>query len=139
MRTKTRATAVVIKGDQVLLIHRKNENEYHVFPGGGVEKGENPEQAVLRELKEETTIEVKIIKLLEHRLYDDGTENYSYLCEYVSGEPKLADDSPEKLEMKNGTQYYNPIWVKISELASMVNVWPDSARQELIKVYGKEE
>ncbi len=135
MRTKTRATAVVIKGDQVLLIHRKNENEYYVFPGGGVEKGEDPEQAVLRELKEETTIEVKIIKLLEHRLYDDGTENYSYLCDYISGEPKLADDSPEKLEMKNGTQYYNPMWVRIDELASMTNVWPDSAKQELIKVY----
>lgn len=134
-RTRTRATAVIIKDHQVLLIHRKNENEYYVFPGGGVEKGETPEVALLRELKEETSLEVKIVKLLEHKLYEDGTENYSYLCEHVSGEPRLADNSPEREEMKKGFQYYNPIWVDIDKLEGMTNVYPDTAKQEIIKAF----
>ena len=132
-KPRTRATAVVIKGDQTLLIHRRNEDEYYVFPGGGVEEGETPEQAVLRELKEETSIEVKLIRLLEHELYDDGGENYSYLCEYISGEPRLAEDSPEKLKMEKGLQYYDPVWMDINKLGGMINIYPDTAKQELIK------
>lgn len=134
-RTKTRATAVVIKGNQTLLIHRRNENEYYVFPGGGVEEGETSECAVLRELKEETSIEVKLVKLLEHMLYDDGRENFSYLCEFISGNPRLADDSPERLEMKKGVQYYDPIWMDIDKLSNMENVYPDTAKRALIQYY----
>ena len=61
---KIRAVAILIKNDEILLIYRKNEKEYFVFPGGGVEERETIEQAVIRELMEETTIEVKINKLL---------------------------------------------------------------------------
>ncbi|MEI8328023.1 MAG: NUDIX domain-containing protein [Candidatus Taylorbacteria bacterium] len=77
IRTKTRATAIVIRDGHALLIHRKNEKEYFVFPGGGVEKGETPERAVIREVMEETSIEVRLVKLLESKLYDDGSENIS--------------------------------------------------------------
>ena len=134
IRTKTRATAIVIRDGHALLIHRKNEKEYFVFPGGGVEEGETPECAVIREVMEETSIEVRLVRLLESKLYDDGSENISYLCEYISGEPRLADDSPERREMKVGVQYYDPVWIKISDIRDMVNVYPESTRLELLKM-----
>ncbi len=136
MKNRIRATAVVIKDGKVLLIHRKNEKEFYVFPGGGVEEGETVEQAILRELMEETSIIVKINKILEHKIYDDGTENYAYLCDYISGEPYLADNSPEKIEMKDGIEYYNPVWVDIKDLENLT-VWPEEAKRQLILTAGE--
>lgn len=133
---RIRAVGILIKEDEVLLIHRINHHkyEYFVFPGGGVEEGETIEQAVVREFKEETTIEIKIDKLLYHHIYDNDTEQYFYLCNYIKGEPKLADDSPEKKEMLQGREFFNPLWVKIEELKNML-VYPLEIRDLLLKDY----
>ena len=130
---RTRAVGILIKNDEILLMYRKkNGNEYFVFPGGGVEKEEKVEQAVIRELKEETTIEAKIDKLLYHHIYDDDTEQFFYLCNYIKGEPKLDENSPEKKKMLNGEEFYNPLWIKIEELKNML-VYPLEIRDLLIK------
>lgn len=128
------AVAVLVKDNDVLLIHRRNSKEYYVFPGGGVEEGESVEQAVLRELKEETSITAEIVKLLLHINYDDDTENYVYLCGYVSGEPKLDDNAPEKQKMLEGVEYYDPLWVKISDIKNML-VYPLEARDLFIESF----
>lgn len=134
MKVKIRAVAILINGDKVLLIHRKNEKEYFVFPGGGVEEGETVEQAVIREMQEETTIDVKINKLLYHHIYDDGCEQFFYLCDYINGEPKLSEDSEEKIMMLEGKDFYEPLWVKIEELEDML-VYPLEIRDLLIEDY----
>ena len=58
--------AVTIFEDKVLLITRGREpwKGSLAFPGGFIEKGEDPEDAVLRELKEETGLDGKIVDLL---------------------------------------------------------------------------
>ncbi|MFZ4648178.1 MAG: NUDIX domain-containing protein [Patescibacteria group bacterium] len=129
---RIRAVGILLKGDEVLLIHRKNIKEYFVFPGGGVEKGETIEQAVSRELKEETSIKISIAKLLYKHIYDDTTEQYFYLCDYISGEPKLSDNSIENQEMLKGNDYYQPLWVKLSELRNLL-VYPLEIRDLLLE------
>ena len=47
---------------QVLLIQR-NDSKAWSLPGGGVEDGESPDQAVVREIKEETGLDVGVIRL----------------------------------------------------------------------------
>lgn len=133
---RTRAVAILVKGDEVLLIHRRNSREYYVFPGGGVEGGESIEQAVLRELKEETSITAETIKLLLHTSNDE-TENYVYLCRYVSGEPRLDDNAPEKQKIADGGEYYNPLWIKLSDLKNMP-VYPLEARDQFIEGFKNE-
>lgn len=128
---RARAVAVLVKNDEVLLIHRRNTKEYYVFPGGGIEEGESAEQAVLRELKEETSITAKIIKLLQH-INDAETENYVYLCRYIAGEPKLGDNTPEKQKMLGGTEYYNPVWIKVQNLENLP-IYPLEARNLFIE------
>ena len=58
--------AVAIRGDEVLLIRRGKEpwKGMLAFPGGFVDKGEDPEVAVIRELKEECGIDGKVLHLL---------------------------------------------------------------------------
>jgi 8-oxo-dGTP pyrophosphatase MutT (NUDIX family) len=57
--------AVVINGDQVLVMKRhKRGRSYAVLPGGGVEAGETAAEAALRELHEETTLVAEIDRLL---------------------------------------------------------------------------
>jgi len=117
---RNRSAGIVVKDGKVLLIHRFNKgDEYWVFPGGGVEEGETPDQAVVREIDEETMINVVPKKFLYHITWDTGEENFFYLCEYVSGEPRLRPDSIEVEQMKKGEQIFEPVWVEIEDLPSL--------------------
>lgn len=118
---KIRAVALIINDGKVLLIHRiNNGKEYYVFPGGGVENGETTEQAVLREVQEETSLEVKIEKLLYHHIYDDNTEQFFYLCRFVSGEPKLGDGNEARDMKESNENFYKPVWYEIKGLPQLL-------------------
>jgi 8-oxo-dGTP diphosphatase len=119
--TRIRVATIVVKDDKVLLMHRiNNGKEYYSFPGGGKEDNETLEEGALRELSEETTIEATIDKLVYKLTWDSGDENYFYLCNYISGEPKLREDAEEIKEMADGTQMYKPEWVSVSELPNIL-------------------
>lgn len=47
------ARAIVLKGEQILLLYTARYDDYSL-PGGGVDEGESIEQGLLRELHEET-------------------------------------------------------------------------------------
>lgn len=118
---RQRVAAIVVKDNQVLLMHRVNNGkEYYCFPGGGREGNESLEAGVLRELSEETTLKAIIGHLVYKITWDDDDENYFYLCNYISGEPKLREDSTELKEMVDGKQVYNPVWIDTSDLPNLV-------------------
>jgi 8-oxo-dGTP diphosphatase len=117
---RNRAAGIVIRDNKVLVMHRINKgDEYWVFPGGGQEDGENPDQTAVREIDEETTLKVKAGKLVYHITWDTGEENFFYLCEYISGEPQLRPDSEEFEQMKDGEQVYEPMWIDIEKLSTL--------------------
>lgn len=83
--------AVIIDQDKVLITLRpegKRFGGFWEFPGGKVDPGETPRQALVRELKEELDIEVKIddiFKTVNHR-YDWGSVMIlAYLCQWQGG------------------------------------------------------
>jgi len=118
---RIRAVAIIVNNEKVLLMHRiNNGKEYHVFPGGGVENGETVEQAVLREVQEETSLKVKIEKLLYHHIYDDDTKQFFYFCRYVSGEPELGDGNEARDMKESNANFYNPIWYEIKGLPQLL-------------------
>lgn len=59
---EVRACGIYKKEDRILLVlHQKTLESYWVLPGGHVDQGETPEQALVREWKEELDIELKEI------------------------------------------------------------------------------
>jgi len=57
-----RAAVVIVENGRVALIERVRDGRtYFVFPGGGVEVGETPENAAVREAEEELGVNVKLL------------------------------------------------------------------------------
>lgn len=138
---RIRASGICIHDNKILLIHRinleleKEKQEYYVIPGGGVEDGEKIEDAVIREMKEETSLDVRLGELFYELEDYDGQgkflKYYAYICEYISGEIKLEENSVEAVEMKDGLQSFEPIWVPLSEMKDIV-LYPDSLKKEIL-------
>jgi mutator protein MutT len=95
--------AVLIHDGKVLLIRRGKEplRGRWVVPGGTVEVGETLEQALVREVQEETGLLVKpleVVTVFDRIERQGGAVQYhyvivDYLCEYVSGTPQAASDA----------------------------------------------
>jgi 8-oxo-dGTP diphosphatase len=118
--SSNRSAGIVIKDNKILLMHRiKDGKEYYVFPGGGQEEGETIEQTAIREVKEETTVDVKPERLLYKVAWDDGGVNYFYLCNYISGEPRL-DENSEEFQRAKENNFYDPRWVDIDKISDLI-------------------
>lgn len=69
------------------------------FPGGKIEEGETPQQALVREIKEELETEIKVGELIDTIEYDYPTFHLSmdcFWCEVISGELKLLEAEDAK-------------------------------------------
>ena len=95
---------IVFREDQVLLIQRGKEPNLGRWsiPGGAVQTGETLKEAVIRELKEETHLEVEVLALTKvlDRIFRDpeGRVAYHYvladfLCHSKEGELKPDSDA----------------------------------------------
>lgn len=126
-----RATAVIIKDSLILLIHRfRNGVEFFVLPGGGVEEGESIEEAVIREVKEETNFDAKTNKKLWEFLNDhNGNKkmHYFYLITDFSGDMQLGGEEAIENSPENS---YTLEWHKLNELEK-IPLKPDILKEKL--------
>lgn len=88
---RNRSGAIVEIDGKIALIKRvRNNDEYYVFPGGGIEEGETPEEAAIREVKEELGIDIEIERLLTTLSYNNQIQYYFY-ANYINGEFGTGD------------------------------------------------
>ncbi|MBP2018868.1 ADP-ribose pyrophosphatase YjhB (NUDIX family) [Symbiobacterium terraclitae] len=110
--------ALIMDGQQVLLVLRANPplRGYWGLPGGRVELGETVEQALLREVREETGLDVTIERYLGYRDAIDRDESgrvrYHYVVQYFLARPAggaltPSDDAAEAR------------WVPLAELSGL--------------------
>lgn len=81
--------------DRVLLSHRRDLDVWNL-PGGGVEHGELPTEAVVRETKEETGLDVVVERLVG--VYGKENENdfvFAFVCRVVGGQLSATDEADE--------------------------------------------
>lgn len=94
----TVAIAVIKRSDgKVLLGHRRDDHyrrpgEWE-FPGGKAEKGETPQQAVVREAFEETNLKVSVVKDLMSTTCDYPDGKYRYVRVFAVA-PETDDPQP---------------------------------------------
>ena len=109
--------AIIINDDKLLVFFRRKmidgkEIIYYAIPGGHLEDGETLEDCVIRELKEEMNIDVRIISYLGNIIVDNKEENYFH-CEIVGGELRFGG---EELERCNEDNYYEIRWLDLNEI-----------------------
>ncbi|WON77696.1 8-oxo-dGTP diphosphatase MutT [Serratia sp. UGAL515B_01] len=95
------AVGIIRNSQQEIFITRRAVDSHMAgfweFPGGKIELGETPEQALRRELTEETGIvahHVQLLEILEHRFSDRVVTLHFYLAEDWDGEPYGREGQP---------------------------------------------
>ena len=123
---RVRAGVVLIEKGRVALIERHRAGKhYYTFPGGGVKKGETPEDAAVREMEEETGLRVTVQRKLAE-IYFELSEQVYYLVDKLDGEfgtgtgKEIANPDPD--DPTKGV--YTPIWMSVAELPQHENVYP---------------
>lgn len=94
---------ILVKGDQLLLVkHTKDkENNFWIFPGGKINKNEDPESCVKREMKEELGLAIKTLEYIGEM--PNIWENrkgllYCFVCQVTEG--KIVTNKEEIREIK---------------------------------------
>jgi 8-oxo-dGTP diphosphatase len=126
--------AVVFDGDCVLLVRRAKAplaGEWSL-PGGAVELGETLEEAIVREVAEETGLRVvplQVVKVFDHIERDaEGRIRFHYvladfLCRIEREDWKRAapvcEQSDEKMTLQHGSDVSDARWVRVEGLRTM--------------------
>ncbi|KEO81607.1 NUDIX domain-containing protein [Tumebacillus flagellatus] len=79
--SRPRACGVLLRGSNILMVHLKTKTaDFWTLPGGGLEPGETPEEAVVREVREETGLVTRAVRFLYETTYSQGPE-FCFLLE----------------------------------------------------------
>lgn len=113
------ARAVVFNDKNEIAFQFASKHKYYKLPGGGVEKGETIEEALKREVLEESGCEINIIGdvgiIIEYRnKFDTLQISYCFLAKVVG---EIGNPEYEELEINEGLM---PIWVPIEKAISLI-------------------
>lgn len=96
--------ALIRRDDQILLVHEQGPNDprsHWVLPGGRVEDGELITDGLIREVREETGLQVleigKLLYAMQSPDVDDRTHLLSYVLEVTRWTGELRPDDPDGL------------------------------------------
>ncbi len=123
---RKRASAIIIKNNKILLIHRlKYGLDYFVFPGGRVEESETPEEAVKREVMEETGLTVLSHRCLFEDTLDLTQKKYIFFsCDTNDGKPTLGWPETDR---QNEDNRYIFEWHELDKVREL-NLQPESCK-----------
>lgn len=101
--------AIIIKKNQILVAQRSERMNMPLkweFPGGKINENESNSECIIREIKEELGITVKLTQQLPENIYDYGNKVIKlipFICEYSEGKIVL-------------TEHKSILWVNPEEL-----------------------
>ncbi len=114
--------AIIIENGKMLVMHRnKYGSQYFTLVGGRVSEGETLEQALVREVQEETGLTVTGVRLLfieEHAA--PYNEQYIFWCE-VAPHDEVAIQSMSEEAMMNRLEanVHTPMWVGLESFKTL--------------------
>lgn len=107
MPTHIAAAGGIVENEQGEILLVKTHNQGWVFPGGQVEVGENLIDAVIREVKEESGIDIEVSYMIGvysntgmYKWYDGVTDvptkvMFDFVCKFVGGELGISDETTD--------------------------------------------
>lgn len=125
---RVRAAALIVENNSILLVEFEDENGLHYnLPAGGLEPGESLIDAVKREAREETSVEVEVGSVAFVYEYEPIRNDFVYgnapsigvtfACKRVSGSLPRMPEKPDSHQV--GVR-----WVPLTELKS-VQLYPE--------------
>ncbi len=111
------ARAIIIEDNKLLLMRRiKDGSQYFTLVGGRLKEGESVEQALIREVKEETGLTITRARQVFFEEHPEPyNEQYIYLCEIGPHEGiAIQTDSEEDSLNKEGMNIHELVWAYIS-------------------------
>ena len=110
IKQKILVTAIIVKDNKILLQRRTDDLETHkgkwTTPSGTVKINEHPQDAIIREVKEELGVDIEIISVIPSiDSFPNHKDKYhlvylSYLCKIMNGVPKNIDQDGDVSELK---------------------------------------
>lgn len=121
---RIRVAAIIVQDGRILLArHKRHGQAYWVLPGGGVDFGESTEQALIRELKEEANLDIRVGRLVmvNDSIPPDGHRhivNLYFTAEITGGTLRVGDDH----------RLVDMCFVPVSEIPGLA-LFPDTREQ----------
>ncbi|MBN2421152.1 NUDIX hydrolase [Candidatus Woesearchaeota archaeon] len=140
MSKKIRASVILIKNNRVLVMNSKYSSGKTIFllPGGGVEDYETIEDAAIREVKEETNLDIELVHFITYNQYlhkERGKDvlEVIFLGKIIGGEKETHLNDPSK-----GKHIFGIEWVTYEELCKK-EFHPKKALENLKNFLGKNQ
>lgn len=135
------ARAIIIENDQMLVMHRSKENQqYFTLVGGRKNEGESIEECLVREILEETGLQITNHKQVYYEPHTAPYNNqYIFICTVAPhGETVLQEYSEEAILNNNvyKNNKHTPMWVPLKSFKSLAFRTPQ-LHEEIIKALKK--
>ncbi|MDQ0229917.1 ADP-ribose pyrophosphatase YjhB (NUDIX family) [Metabacillus malikii] len=131
---RVKGCAVILKDQSILLVEFHDENGLHYnLPGGGVEPGETIMEAVVREAKEEASIDIEVGELAFIYEYAPHRNNHKYGKTHslsLMFECKIINGTTPELPQKPDLHQTDVKWIPLAKLNDVI-LYPNIKEQLL--------
>lgn len=127
----SRVSAIIFNQKQFVLIHRlKNAEEYYALPGGGIEPGETPKVAIIREIKEELGFSVSDLIQI-HQSNSSYRNDYFFTCQTTDSIFNVT--GPEIKYLHDLNDLFDPQWHTTTSFNKSLPIYPTGSKDLLEK------